>query len=135
MWSVMQPCLYCPHRDALQFKKYVSILYMTSLHNLFYYFLNRKSEYFMFFTRYFFVWKYYQNMFINLFISFFDLKNICFDTNIIEIGTFSREKMVKLGGSWQFWIQHCSEPNTKHCNAFIRMCTHKALFVTYPPYI
>ena len=84
----MQPCLYCPHRDALQFKKYVSILYMTSLHNLFYYFSNRKSEYFKFFTRYFFVWKYYQNMFNNLFISFFDLKNICFDTNIIEIGTF-----------------------------------------------
>ena len=37
---------------------------------------------------YFFVWKYYLNMSNKLLIGFLDLKNICFDTNIIEIGTF-----------------------------------------------
>ena len=33
----------------------------------------------------FFVWKYYLNMSNKLLIGFLDLKNICFDTNIIEI--------------------------------------------------
>ena len=100
VWLMMQLCLYCPHRVALQFKKYVSIIYMTSLHNLFCYFFKSPKfvlRSFPIATRnilcflpviLFFVWKYYQNMFNKLFISFLDLKNICFDTNIIELGTF-----------------------------------------------
>ena len=74
---------------------------MTSLHNLFYYFSNKIAKVCTSLICYrntnilcflhvslFFVWEYYLNMFIKLLIGFLDLKNICFDTNIIEIGTF-----------------------------------------------
>ena len=102
----------------------------------------------------FFVWEYYLNMFNKLLIGFLDLKKHMFwhqyhrNRNIFgysrkdnvfhsghfEFSTFRKEKMERLRGSWQFCIQHCSEPNTTNCHAFIRMCTHKALFVTYPPH-
>ena len=97
----MQPCLYCPHHVVLLFKN-MFLYYIWHPFIICFITSQIKSPkfvlclfaiatwiFYVFYTLvYFFVRIYYLNMFNKLLIGFLDLKNICFDTNIIEIGTF-----------------------------------------------
>ena len=97
----MQPCLYCPHHVVLLFTN-MFLYYIWHPFIICFITSQIKSPkfvlclfaiatwiFYVFYTLvYFFVRIYYLNMFNKLLIGFLDLKNICFDTNIIEIGTF-----------------------------------------------